>query len=400
MSEGPPSFPPPGAPLPPEPGAPAGPGPAGPPPSPGGNPGYPSYPSYPSYPAPGPEAPGWGQGGPQPSGAWLPPAGPTPPPGMFLGAAHKPGAFPLRPLNLGAIYDGAFRIIRFNPKATVGAAVLVTVVAMLLPVLVTVALTFTAGLSEDVLDGGEASTGEVLRLATAYGSLIVSVLIAQVGVTLVTGMICHVARAAAIGRRLDLGEAWAATRGRRWRLIGLALLVQLIPVLMIAIYVLLWFALIVLSPGTVALVLWGVITVPAFVALLVFVYTRLLYLPVPALMLEKEVGVLGSMGRSWHLTRGQFWRTFGIGILTVIIGSIAGQIIAIPLGIVAGIVGVSAPQYATLAFVLAQAVGLVVQYAFYAPFLASVSSVQYIDLRMRKEGFDIELLREAGILTS
>ena len=61
-------------------------------------------------------------------------------PGM-LGAAHKPGAIPLRPLQLGDIYDAAFRIIRFNPKATVGSAVLVTAVAMLIPVLVTAVLT-------------------------------------------------------------------------------------------------------------------------------------------------------------------------------------------------------------------------------------------------------------------
>ena len=50
------------------------------------------------------------------------PRPPPPPqwaPGM-LGAAHKPGAMPLRPLGLGDIYDAAFRIIRFNPKATVG----------------------------------------------------------------------------------------------------------------------------------------------------------------------------------------------------------------------------------------------------------------------------------------
>ncbi len=51
----------------------------------------------------------------------------------MLGAAHKPGAIPLRPLNLGDIYDGGFRIIRFNPKATVGSAVLVAGVAMATP---------------------------------------------------------------------------------------------------------------------------------------------------------------------------------------------------------------------------------------------------------------------------
>ena len=55
--------------------------------------------------APGPAAgpAGWPQPLPRPRG------GP---------AAHKPGAMPLRPLVLGDIFDGAFRIIRYNPKAT------------------------------------------------------------------------------------------------------------------------------------------------------------------------------------------------------------------------------------------------------------------------------------------
>ena len=55
----------------------------------------------------------------------------------MLGAAHKPGAVPLRPLTLSDMYDAAFRIIRFNPKATVGSAVLVAAVAMAIPVVVT-----------------------------------------------------------------------------------------------------------------------------------------------------------------------------------------------------------------------------------------------------------------------
>ena len=57
-----------------------------------------------------------------------------------MGAAHKPGAIPLRPLSLGDMYDAAFKIIRFNPRATVGSAVLVATVAMAIPVLVTAAL--------------------------------------------------------------------------------------------------------------------------------------------------------------------------------------------------------------------------------------------------------------------
>ena len=55
-----------------------------------------------------------------------------------------------------------------------------------------------------------------------------ALLLQRSGLILVTGMIAHVTAAAAVGRRLTLGEAWAATHGKRWRLIGLALLLGLL----------------------------------------------------------------------------------------------------------------------------------------------------------------------------
>ena len=72
----------------------------------------------------------------------------------MLGAAHKPGAIPLRPLAIGDMYDAAFRIIRFNPKATVGSSVLVAAVAMAIPILVTSVLTWTVDLSMAGNDAG------------------------------------------------------------------------------------------------------------------------------------------------------------------------------------------------------------------------------------------------------
>src|SRR5215217_9359076 len=118
---------------------------------------------HPPYPPPGsPPPPGYQPEQPGGPSRWsapqvAPPFDPRlppqqqvwqPPPGM-LGAAHKPGAMPLRPLSLGDIYDAAFRIIRFNPKATVGSAVLVAAVAMALPVAVTAVLFFTVGATLD-----------------------------------------------------------------------------------------------------------------------------------------------------------------------------------------------------------------------------------------------------------
>src|SRR3954469_17286835 len=226
------------------------------PPPPGWQPPAPPAPSYTGSAAAPP--PGFG---PQPVLAH------APVPGM-LGAAHKPGAMPLRPLTLGDMYDAAFRIIRFNPKATVGSAVLVAAVAMAIPVAVTAILFFAVG---STLDEAGDPQGDSAALVGFIGSLGLGLVLSTFGTILVTGMISHVAGAAAIGRRLTLGEAWAATRGKRWRLIGLALLLGFSVLLILGIYVLLW-VLVVVAAGSnvVPILLWGLLSVPAFICLMAF----------------------------------------------------------------------------------------------------------------------------------
>lgn len=379
MTDGPQAFPPPGAPPPEQPA-----------------------PVPHAYPAPG-AAPGPGPApGAVPAGwAAYPTTGNGPRPGLALGAAHKPGAFPLRPLGLGDLYDGAFRIIRFNPKATVGAAVLVTAVAMVIPIIVTAVLTFTSGLALDASGDVETelSVGEALGLLAAYGSLGLSYLLSFVGIALVTGMVVHVTRAAAVGRRLELSEAWAATRGKRWRLIGLVVLSMVGYLGLTFVYVMLWVVLVAAGSGALLLVIWGVVTVPAFMALCVWLWMKAYYLAVPVLMLE-DIGMFAAVGRAWSLTTKHFWRTFGIALLTAIIGAIGGSMLATPFSFAGQIGIVLVPEYGLLLLVLTQAIGLVVQNAFSAPFLASVTSMQYLDLRIRKEALDVELLREAGIIAA
>jgi hypothetical protein len=317
----------------------------------------------------------------------------------MLGAAHKPGAMPLRPLGLGDMYDAAFRIIRFNPKATVGSAVLVATVSWLIPVIVTALLSFTLDLSLDATSS--ASDADRVGLFGSVGSLVVGLVLSTIGTILVTGMIAHVAAAAAVGRRLTLGEAWAATRGKRWRLVGLALLMFVALLVIIGSYVLLWVAVVVASgDNVVPVVLWGLFSVPAFLCGLIWFWVRVYYLPVPALMLE-PVGVFGAVARGFTLTRRQFWRTFGIGLLTVIVVGIAGTMLGFPIGIVGQIATLAVgAQYALLVLVVTQALQQVVTAAFATPFTSSVTSLQYLDQRMRKEAYDVELMHQAGITAS
>jgi hypothetical protein len=351
------------------------------------------------YPPPGsepggPPPPGWA---PQPAAAppmWAPP----PAPGM-LGAAHKPGALPLRPLALGDIYDAAFKIIRFNPKATVGSAVLVAVVAMAIPIVVTALLTLLVDLSLDQSDG-DLSTAQELGYAGSGASLLLGSLLQSIGLILVTGMIAHVGAAAAIGRRLSLGEAWAATRGSRWRLVGLTLLLALMLMAIALVYVVAWVLVIALLP-TWTIVVFGIVSVPAVLVFLVWFWIRVYYLPVPALMIER-IGVTAAIGRGFRLTRKQFWRTFGIALLTFVVGAVAGGMLAAPFSIAAQVVplAIESSRYAILIGVVLAAVGSVVQTAFVAPFTAAVTTLQYLDQRMRKEAYDVELMAQAGITAS
>jgi hypothetical protein len=316
----------------------------------------------------------------------------------MLGAAHKPGAVPLRPLALSDIYDAAFRIIRFNPTATVGSAVLVASVAMAVPVVVTAFLTLVLDLSLTVDDSGELG-GDVSGLLGAFGSLGLGSVLQSIGLILVGGMIAHVVAAAAIGRRLTLGQAWAATRGKRWRLVGLTATLGLLLVLILTVYALTWVPVVLASDGWQGPTVYGLVSVPLFLAFLVWFWVRVYYLPVPALMLE-PVGVLGAIGRGHHLTRGAFWRTFGIALLTVVIAQAAGTMLALPISFLSQLafLGGLSPDAGMLVLVLSQALASVVTAAFVAPFTTAVAALQYLDLRMRTEGHDITLMQQAGVL--
>ena len=102
-------------------------------------------------------------------------------------------------------------------------------------------LTWSVNLSLD--PGSDGFTGEeAAGLIGALGSWVLGSLLQSLGLILVTGMVAHVTMAAAIGRKLTLGEAWAATSGKRLKLVGLVLLLGLMLVLLVALLVLVWVA--------------------------------------------------------------------------------------------------------------------------------------------------------------
>ena len=218
------------------------------------------------------------------------------------------------------------------------------------------------------------------------------------GSLLVTGMIAHVVAAAAIGRRLSLGEAWAATHGKRWRLVGLALLLWL------------GFMLVarrlrrglgarrvqradraVVAPGV-----WSPCRL--FIAFMAWFWIRVYYLPVPALMLE-DVGILGAVRRGLSASPGgSSGARWGIALLTGLVVGIASNVLSFPISLVGQVGSIAVGgRYSLLILIVSQSLAQVVSAAFATPFTSAVTSLQYLDQRMRKEAYDVELMRQAGL---
>ena len=340
---------------------------------------------------------------PPPPPGWVPPGPPPPPgaPGTAYAAAlsthvgygpplHKPGVVALRPLTLDDFFDGAFKTIRRNPKSMVGLAALVTTAFMVVPVLITVAL---AALGELRLGFSEPASDDFTALDSGAVS-IVSNLGAFFGLfatVLLNGLLVHVVAEAVLGRRTTIGAAWAAARGRIWRLIGLMSLSLGLFVLLIGVPVAVGVVTGARVGGATGFLV-GVPLVLLALVVLLFVQVRYFQLVAPALVLER-LGVFASLRRAGQLSRGQFWRIFGILLLTTLVVGLVGQVLAVPLALV----GVTGPLLlpgtaGALLLVFSTYLSQILVGAVTTPFTSAVVALQYVDQRIRKEGLDVELI--------
>ena len=119
----------------------------------------------------------------------------------------------------------------------------------------------------------------------------------------------------------------------------------------------------------------------------------------PALVLERGT-VFGSMGRSRRLVTNLWWRTFGILLLAALVSFVVALVVEIPILIVgvgsAFATGIGSTDGDYVLAQLLTAVASIIAGALTYPFAASVSTLLYVDMRMRKEGLDIELMRAAA----
>jgi hypothetical protein len=308
--------------------------------------------------------------------------------------APRPGVVPLRPLGLGEILDASITYIRRNPRASLGLAAGVAVVNGLLQLVV---LLLSVGqlpsLEESAFDasGGSETSGTLVVNLASIVQGVLSVFL----VLIATGMLTFVMSQSVLGRPVTARTAWDRVKPQVWRLLGLTLLTFVLVAGALLLLLLPGIAFLVAGAGPLgvfALVVGGIVGVVAAV----WIYVVLVLAP-PALVLERTT-VAGALRRSRTLVRGSFWRILGITLLAAILANVISSIVTIPfalLGVGAGVVlGDGADggfAGALFGATLGSAAGLVIT----LPFSAGVTSLLYIDRRMRREGLDLELQRAA-----
>ena len=318
----------------------------------------------------------------------------TPPP--------KPGLIPLRPLDLGTILGSSFRVLRRNPKPTFGAALLIQGSVSLLLILVVAGVTFGA-----VFRVGSSSSQNAGQItAGATGLVIVASIIpgllAVIASAVLQGIIVLEVSRGAVGEKLTLRALWARARGRIGALIGWAALLVLASTIVIAVIVAI-IVLLVVSLGTggiIAAVLIGIVAFFGLAVAYVWLSTKLAL--VPSVLMIERLSIRESVARSWSLTEGFFWRIFGITLLVAVIVGFVTQVASVPLSIVTQMATVlfdPQGQKGTGVTVLLVVVGLlsiviaVVIQSITSVVQSATTGLIYLDLRIRKEGLDLELVR-------
>ena len=254
----------------------------------------------------------------------------------------------LRPLSVGEILDAGFRLVRHRFGTLVGCVLVPIVPLYILGTIIVGSTDPTAfDVNAPVDNSGAAVTGRIIDQ-----------LLSSVAAALAVAACFKAISAAYLGERAGMGESLRYAAGR------------FVPLIVAYIVVLL-----ILIPGFIALIIPGI-----------WLAVKL-SMTFPAVVCEKA-GPFRAIGRSWALTKDNWWRVFGALLVVFILLFV----ITIALGGVLGAVLLSSDTMSEVAFaILTTLIGLLISAITY-PLWAAIVTVLYYDLRVRNEGFDLQLL--------
>ncbi len=340
--------------------------------------------------SPGAVPPPPGYAGPPPGAPPSPPGyagGPSPRGPYVAGLEFRPGIIPLRPLRLGDIYGGVIKAVRGNVAATMGLALLTSIVCL---VPATALGAWVASLETADFDSAEGGfIGSLGSNIPTLGSLVASIAL--------TGFLAYVIGQAVLGRKVGIGETWDGSKRRLWAVAGAVLITTFGGLLLLAVIFgppIAWLV----SAGEPVLAPILLLVLGGFVAILgsLFLWTRFAF--VTSVIVLEQRGVFSAFARSWRLTSGsEFWRILGIRLLTSLIVGFAAAILTIPfsLGVTVLVVVAGDIDHLYVWQTVLSGVAALVSGAITTPFSAGVDALMTVDQRIRREGLDVQLIHAA-----
>jgi hypothetical protein len=263
----------------------------------------------------------------------------------------------LRPLSVGETLDAGFRLFR-ERFGTLLVCVLVPMVP--LTILSTILI---ASVSPDVFDPNAPALTED-EANDFLAAVLILVLLYGIAATLAIAACFKVISSA------YLGEHETAASSLRH---GLKRAVPLI------------LTYIVIGIPTGLLGIFWIFIIPGLLSIWLTVKWSMAY---PAVIAE-QAGPFKAMGRSWTLTRKNWWRTFGTLFVLFLIAFVI--YLAIGFGLTSAVAAV-ADTIGSFAYATVNTLLSLIALAIVFPLVAAIVTVLYYDLRVRSEGFDLELL--------
>ena len=267
----------------------------------------------------------------------------------------------LRPLGIGEIIDVAIKVYRARFGVLVKSVGIVLAPVFILSALIRISFPASDDLFEATQPGATPDFDIDVLWPFIAGTVLIVVL-AYLASQIATGACFKAISGAYLDEEAGWQESLRFARSKLGSLIWLSFLTGLGVIVGLVLC---------LAPG---IYLWIAWTVAA-----------------PVLLLE-DVRGWKAMKRSRELVKGRFWSTFAVVLLVAIL---TGIVQAVFVGILAGVVSVSGNE---VALAIADALGQTASGVLITPLSAAVLTVLYFDLRVRKEGFDLELLsRRMGV---
>jgi Uncharacterised protein family (UPF0259) len=104
----------------------------------------------------------------------------------------------------------------------------------------------------------------------------------------------------------------------------------------------------------------------------------------PSVLIVEGTKGTDALRRAWRLSANHFWKILGVFVLTSILSGIIGLVFQVPFGLFAA-------SMESLGWIV-EATGNSIAQILVTPFATIIQVLLYFDMRIRKEGFDIEVM--------